>query len=113
MESAALVIDEKTKQMITDYVPGEDIISDLSDFFTVFSDFTRLKILSALAVSEMCVTDIAVVTGINQSTVSHQLRFMRGIGAVIPKRSGKIITYALSGETIGEILYKGIKFLGI
>ena len=113
MYSTALVIDEHTKQTINEYVPSEDIISDLSDFFSVFSDFTRLKIISALAVSEMCVTDIAVVTGINQTTVSHQLRFMRGLGAVTPRRNGKMITYALSGDAIGEILYKGIKFLGI
>ncbi|MBO4323650.1 MAG: winged helix-turn-helix transcriptional regulator [Clostridia bacterium] len=111
MESVALVLDKKTQKKISDYMPEEDILTELSDFFSLFSDYTRLKIVSALSISEMCVTDISVVTGINQTTVSHQLRYMRGIGAVTPKREGKIITYALKEDIISEILLKGVEFL--
>ncbi len=107
----ALLLDKKTRQLISDYVPDEDILGELSDFFSLFSDYTRLKIISSLAISEMCVTDLSVVTGINQTTVSHQLRLMRNIGAVNCKRNGKIIYYSLKSDIISDILLKGVEFL--
>ena len=76
------------------------------------ADATRLRILSALAISEMCVTDISRVLGINQTTVSHQLRFLKDAGIVRCERHGKIIFYMPSGETVNEILLKGVEFLG-
>ena len=70
-----LLLDRRTQGLVEDYVPEGDILRSLVRFFSIFSDGTRLRILSALAISEMCVTDISRVLGINQTTVSHQLRF--------------------------------------
>lgn len=98
--------------MVEDYVPEGEILSSLVRFFSVFADGTRLKILSALAISEMCVTDISRVLGINQTTVSHQLRFLKDAGLAETDRHGKIIFYSLRNDVVNDVLLKGVEFLG-
>ena len=107
-----LLLDRRTQDMVEDYVPDGEILSSLVRFFQIFSDGTRLKILSALAISEMCVTDISRVLDINQTTVSHQLRFLKDVGLVRSERHGKIIFYMASGEIVNDVLLKGVEFLG-
>ena len=112
MENETLLVNDKTRGIIENYVPKEDILDDLVGFFSLFSDKTRLRILSALVLSELCVTDISVVLGINQTTVSHQLRLLKNLGAVVGRRDGKIIYYSLKDELISDVLLKGIEYLG-
>ncbi|MBO5888547.1 MAG: helix-turn-helix transcriptional regulator [Clostridia bacterium] len=107
-----LLLDKRTQGLISDYVPSDDILSELVGFFGIFSDITRLRILSALAISEMCVTDISVMLRLNQTTVSHQLRLLKDLGAVKYKRQGKIVFYSLKNELINDVLLKGVEFLG-
>lgn len=107
-----LLLDKRTQSLVTDYVPTEDMLMDLVRFFSIFSDVTRLKMLSALAISEMCVTDVSAVLGINQTTVSHQLRLMKNLGAVRARRQGKVIFYSLRTEILNDVLLKGVEFLG-
>ncbi len=110
--SATLLLDERTKNMVEQYVPTGDLLSELVDFFNIFSDSTRLKLLSALAISEMCVTDLSRVLDINQTTVSHQLRYLKDLGAVKQERQGKIIFYSLKNDALNDVLLKGVEFLG-
>ena len=110
--SQTLLLDKRTRSLIEDYVPQGDILEGVVCFFSVFSDYTRVKILSALAISEMCVTDISSVLMINQTTVSHQLRLLKNLGAVKMRRQGKVIFYALKNELINDVLLKGVEFLG-
>ncbi len=107
-----LLLDRRTQGMIEGYVPEGEILSSLVRFFSIFSDGTRLRILSALAISEMCVTDISRVLAINQTTVSHQLRFLKDAGMVVSTRQGKIIFYSLRNEVVNDVLLKGVEFLG-
>ena len=80
-------------------------------FFSVFADSTRVRMLSALAISEMCVTDLSRVLGINQTTVSHQLRLLKNLGIVKCERYGKIIFYSLINDTVNDVMLKGVEFL--
>ena len=107
-----LLLDKKTKDMIENYIPSDEILEELVSFFSLFSDLTRLKMISALAISELCVTDLSNLLMVNQTTVSHQLRLLRDLGAVKYKRQGKIIFYSLKNETINDVLLKGVEFLG-
>lgn len=111
MAVATLMIDKKTFDMVGDYLPSGEVLEDLVGFFTLFSDKTRMKILCALSISEMCVTDLAATIGLNQTTLSHQLRLMRSIGAVSVRREGKIIYYGIKDELINDIIFKGMDFL--
>ena len=107
-----LLLDKRTQSLIEDYVPKGDILEGVVCFFSVFADYTRVKILSALAISELCVTDLSRILEINQTTVSHQLRFLRSAGIVKSVRQGKIGFYSLTDESINDVLLKGIEFLG-
>ncbi len=107
-----ILVDKRTQSMVEDYIPNGEILDELVCFFSMFSDYTRLKIISALAISEMCVTDISKLLKLNQTTVSHQLRFLKSVNAVKTKRQGKIVFYSLRNETLSDILLKGVEFLG-
>ena len=107
-----LLLDKRTQGLIEEYVPSGDILEGVVCFFSVFADYTRVKILSALAISELCVTDLSRVLQINQTTVSHQLRYLKSAGIVNSVRQGKIVFYSLADEKINDVLLKGVEFLG-
>ena len=111
MDSCALMLDKKTFDMVGEYMPEAELLDDMVDFFSLFSDKTRLKILCALSISEMCVTDLSLTIKVNQTTISHQLRLMRSVGAVRVRREGKIIYYGIRDELINDVIFKGIDFL--
>ena len=110
--SQMLLLDKRTQGLIEDYVPQGDILEGIVCFFSVFADYTRVRILSALAISELCVTDLSRILETNQTTISHQLRFLRGAGIVKCCRQGKIVFYSLTDDSINDIILKGIEFLG-
>ena len=111
MANEYLSLNEKTGIMVEKYLLDDETVDDLVDVFSMFSDKTRLKILSVLSITPTCVTDISNILKINQTTVSHQLRYMRNVGAVNCFRQGKIIYYSLKSEILGDIILKGMEFL--
>ena len=108
MAAEMLLLDNRTQTLVESYVPEGEILEGLVDFFSVFSDATRVRILSALAITEMCVTDLSRVLGLNQTTLSHQLRYLKNIGIVKCDRVGKVIFYSLKNEIVNDILIKGV-----
>ena len=111
-ENDLMLLDRRTAGLIKEYVPEGNVLDEIVCFFSVFADSTRVKMLSALAISEMCVTDLSRVLGINQTTVSHQLRFLKSAGIVKCCRQGKVIFYSLTNDSVNDVLLKGIEFLG-
>ena len=107
-----ILLDRKLQTMITDYVPSGEILDDLVCFFQMFSDYTRIRIISSLAVTEMCVSDLSNLLKLNQTTVSHQLRLLKNLNAVKTKRQGKVVFYSLRNDIIGDVLLKGVEYLG-
>ena len=112
MSAETLLLDKRTQSLVENYVPDGEVLDGLVCFFSVFADSTRVRILSALAISELCVTDISRVLDINQTTVSHQLRYRKNLGIVICSRLGKVIFYSLKNEIVNDVLLKGVEFLG-
>ena len=110
--TTTLLLDKRTQGLVEDYVPQGDLLEGIVCFFSVFADYTRVKILSALAISELCVTDLSRILEINQTTVSHQLRFLKSAGIVKSLRQGKIVFYSLADDSINDVILKGIEFLG-
>ena len=96
-----------------EYVPEGDVLESVVMFFSIFADPTRVRMLSALAISEMCVTDLSRILNINQTTVSHQLRLLKNLGIVKSERSGKIIFYSLVSDLVNDVMLKGVEFLGM
>lgn len=108
MENAFIFVDDKLKKKVKDSMPPEEELQDLADFFKVFGDPTRLKILYVLLCSEMCVFDIAQMLGMTQSAISHQLRVLKQMDLVKNRREGKIIFYSLADSHIENILSQGL-----
>ncbi|MCI7583469.1 MAG: metalloregulator ArsR/SmtB family transcription factor [Christensenellaceae bacterium] len=106
------ILDVKTQTKVKYYVPDNDVLTELSDLFSVLSDSTRIKILSAVCISEMCVSDLSEILDINQTTVSHQLKILRSTGIVNARRDGKTIYYSLANRIIPEIMRFGTLYLG-
>ncbi|MBQ9743895.1 MAG: winged helix-turn-helix transcriptional regulator [Clostridia bacterium] len=90
---------------------SNDVLEELADLYKVFGDSTRVKILTALTQSEMCVSEISDFLEITQSAVSHQLRVLKTSGLVKIKRSGKNIYYSLADEHVGAIIDCGMEHL--
>ena len=107
-----MLLDRRLQDMVNDYVPDGEILDDLVCFFSIFSDYTRLKMISALAISEMCVSDLSALLKLNQTTVSHQLRLLKNLNAVKTKRQGKVVFYSLRSDILSDVLLKGVEFLG-
>lgn len=74
---------------------------DMAALFKVLSDPSRLKIVNALLLCELCVCDIAEVMGMTQPAVSHHLKALRAAKLVKYRREGKSAFYSLSDEHIG------------
>jgi len=77
-----------------------DAVTGLADTFRALGDPTRVRILDALSHGELCVCDLAAVLRVSQSAVSHQLRLLRGMRLVRPRRDGRVVFYALDDQHI-------------
>ncbi len=107
-----LLLDRRMQNLVLNYLPKGRALEDLVNFFSLFSDPTRLKIISALSISPMCVTDLARILCLNQTTISHQLKTLKVLGAVTTKRQGKIVFYQIADQKINEIILWGVEYLG-
>ena len=107
-ENAYIYVDEATLKNVDEKMPPEEELQDLADFFKVFGDATRLKILYVLLCSEMCVYDISTILGMSQSAISHQLRVLKQMDLVKNRREGKTIFYSLADDHITTILSQGL-----
>ena len=96
---------------VSSIMPDEEMLYDLADFYKVFADSTRIKILYALLQSELCVCDLAEVLGASQSAVSHQLRMLKQMKLVKFRREGKAIVYSLSDDHIQNIFSQGFEHI--
>jgi ArsR family transcriptional regulator, lead/cadmium/zinc/bismuth-responsive transcriptional repressor len=83
-------------------------VEALADTFRVLGDPTRVRMLDALSSGELCVCDIASLVGISESAVSHQLRLLRGMRLVRPRRQGRLVYYAVDDQHILELLAQAL-----
>ena len=87
----------------------DDIAISLAETFKALGDLTRVRMLDALSRGEMCVGDIAELLGLSESAVSHQLRLLRGMRLVRPRRAGQMMYYALDDHHIVRLLEQGLE----
>ena len=105
------VIHEDVVAAVSGKMPEDEDFFELADFFKVFGDSTRVRILWALDESEMCVCDIAVLLNMTKSAVSHQLRQLRAADLVKTRRDGKVIFYSLADDHVKKILEMAVEHL--
>ena len=98
--------------MVKENMLSDIELIDLSNFFSVLGDFTRIKILNVISKEELCVYDITSLMNITQSAVSHQLKILKEAKLVKARRQGKEIFYSLADEHVITIINQGIEHLG-
>jgi DNA-binding transcriptional ArsR family regulator len=81
----------------------------LAETFKALSDPTRIRIVSLLIGSELCVCDLAAALGMSQSAVSHQLRILRDRRLVSWRRDGRQIFYALDDEHVAHLFRRSLE----
>ncbi len=87
---------------------ADTIFTDLSEFFKVFGDKTRLTIIYTLSKGEMKVSDIAEILNMEQSAISHQLRLLKTSRLAKTRREGKSIFYSLDDDHVHLIFNQGL-----
>jgi ArsR family transcriptional regulator, lead/cadmium/zinc/bismuth-responsive transcriptional repressor len=102
------IVHEDVVREVKSKMLDNNCFRELSEFFKVFGDDTRLKILKALTLSEMCVCDITALLSMNQSAVSHQLKLLRQVKLVKYRRDGKTIYYSIDDDHIKHIFDLGL-----
>ena len=83
----------------------------LAATFKALADPTRVRIVSILAQTELCVCDLAATLGMTQSAVSHQLRLMRDLRLVKSRKEGRLVYYALDDEHIRDLFQRGLEHI--
>lgn len=92
-------------------LPPEEVFYDLADFFKVFGDSSRIKILYSLYGGEMSVGELTELLDMNQSAVSHQLRILRQSDLVKFRKEGKAAIYSLDDNHVFSVLEQGLKHI--
>lgn len=105
---ATTVIHHDVVKKVTEQMLGNDILEDLAGFFKLFGHPTRVRMLQALLISEMCVCDLSCALNMSQSAISHQLRLLKDANLVKARKSGKSVYYSLADNHISMIMNQGL-----
>lgn len=96
---------------VKENIPTAEIADKLSNFFKIFADPTRIKILHALSETELCVLDLSLILEISQSAMSHQLKLLKLNHLVKSRKDGKSVFYSLDDDHIKEVLTQGLSHI--
>ncbi len=102
-------VDEERVAAVRSAMKPEAVFISVAEIFKALSDPTRVRILYALSVKELCVCDLANLLGKSSSSVSHQLRLLRHMKLVKYRRAGKVAYYSLDDEHIHNLFREGLK----
>ena len=97
------VIHEETIEKVKKDMLGNEELTEMAELFKVLGDPTRLRIVSALLLSEMCVCDLSALLDVSQSAISHQLRILKQTRLVKYRREGKVVYYSLDDDHVLQI----------
>lgn len=99
-------VEKMAKEMLVD-----ELFYNVSSFYKIIGDTTRMKILYILDKREMCVCDIANVLSMSKSSISHQLGTLRKNKIVKCRRKGKEVYYMLDDDHVKKVIEIGIKHI--
>ena len=90
---------------------NKELLYGLSEFYKIFGDQTRLRILDVLVNKPLCVNEISEILDISQSAISHQLKNLRSSNLVKTEKIGKNVFYSIADEHIKIILEYGLEHI--
>lgn len=98
-------------ERLKENMPDAALLYELSDFFKIFGDSTRISILLVIDAGEICVCDIAEALGMTKSAVSHQLKILRQAKLISYRKSGKNVFYSLADDHVKDIIEKALEHI--
>ena len=105
-----LIHDDRVRMARAQLV-NDDTASQLASTFQALADPTRVRLISALTASDLCVCDLAAVLGMSQSAVSHQLRSLRDLRLVKAHKVGREGVYSLDDAHIADLYQRGLEHI--
>ena len=102
-------VNEKQVQRVQAQMISDEAAHRLAETFKVLCDPTRVKILHALSLAELCVCDLSRLLGMNDSAVSHHLRLLRALKLVKYRKEGRTVYYSLDDEHIERLFRQGLE----
>lgn len=103
-----ICVDEEGVRQVKEQLLDHEEVRQLAETFKVMGDPTRVRIIQALWLREMCVCDLAAALEMSQSAVSHQLRVLRNLRLVKYRKEGKIVYYSLDDSHIINLFHEGL-----
>lgn len=100
------IVEKLKKELLT-----EQKSYNLSEFFKIFGDLTRIRIIQLISLQELCVCDIATILNISQSATSHQLKILRQFDVAKPRKEGKMMYYSIKDDHIKYIFTNGLEHI--
>ena len=104
-------VHEDLLRVVNEKMPEETKLYDLAEFFKIFGDSTRIRILFVLFEAELCVGDLAEALDMTQSAISHQLKILKQNKLVKSRRVGKSVFYSLADDHVSSIMAQGIEHI--
>ncbi len=102
------VVDEEKVNHVNQVLPDKTTTQHMAEFFKTLADPTRLRIVQALLVEELCVCDISAIVQVSMSAISHQLRLLRSMHIVKFRKQGKMVYYSLDDNHINQVIQLAI-----
>ena len=109
---SAVILDAGAVSRVRAGLADDQRTAATAAIFSALADPTRVRILDALSIEELCVCDLAEISGISQSGVSHQLRMLRDLGIVRYRRDGNRAVYRLADDHVRTLLAQGFEHAG-
>ena len=105
------VIHEEAVAEVRGKLSEAEEYAELASLLKLFGDPTRVRLLHALELRELCVCDLAALLGVTKSAVSHQLKMLRLANLVKPRREGQVVYYSLADDHVRAILEMGFEHI--
>ena len=102
---SASIVNQQKVDSVAKVLPAESENLAMADLFKALGDPTRLRIVQALALEELCVCDLTALIDVSISAISHQLRLLRNLNLVKFRKSGKMAYYSLDDDHVQQLIH--------
>jgi ArsR family transcriptional regulator, lead/cadmium/zinc/bismuth-responsive transcriptional repressor len=87
-------------------MPPDEQLRWIMEAAEALADTTRVRLLCALARRSLTVRDLAILAGVSESAISHQLRFLRDRRVVKRRRHGTIMFYTVDDQHVAALIHE-------
>ena len=111
MAEAYRILTQEETEELQGKMPSDEETYCVADLFKMFADSTRVRILTALSLRELCVSDLSALCEMSLSAVSHQLRLLKQARLIKCRREGKTVYYSPADEHVYTMIRQGIEHI--